>query len=205
MVESASKNEKQEIKTESEEPKKRFTSPPKFQMPATMPFMPPHAFNPMMRPMGMPGILPPLPHPLILKIKNEPLGNRTATVYVQNLNEKIKIADIKNSLFQLFSNYGEVHEVHAKHNIKHKGQAYIVTADEETAEHMIKTLRGYMFYGKPLRLNFSRKESDFIAKLRGTFDEAVIKKREAVHVEDSRIREIKARRKIINKLLKLRQ
>lgn len=80
-----------------------------------------------------------------------------------------------------------------------------MTADEETAESMIKTLRGYMFYGKPLRLNFSRKESDFIAKLRGTFDDAVIKKREVVHVEDSRVREIKARRKIINKLLKLRQ
>jgi U2 small nuclear ribonucleoprotein B'' len=73
----------------------------------------------------------------------------------------------------LFSNYGEVHEVHAKANI--------VTADEETAETMIKTLRGYMFYGKPLRLNFSRKESDFIAKLRGTFDDAVIKKREAMY------------------------
>lgn len=51
-----------------------------------------------MRPHMM-GILPPLPHPVILKIQNEPLGNPTATVYVNNLNEKIKIADIKNSLF----------------------------------------------------------------------------------------------------------
>ena len=97
---------------------RRFASPPKFQMPPTMPFMPPHqVFNPMLRPQmmampgqampgaggmqgpGLPGMLPPLPHPLILKIQNEPLGTPTATVYVQNLNEKIKIADIKNSLF----------------------------------------------------------------------------------------------------------
>lgn len=49
-----------------------------------------------------------------------------------------------------------------------------------------------MFYGKPLRLNFAKKESDFIAKLRGTFDEAVIKKREVIHTEDNRVREIKA-------------
>ena len=98
-----------------------------------------------------------------------------------------------------------MHEVHAKANIRHKGQAYIVTADEETAETMIKTLRGYMFYGKPLRLNFARKESDFIAKLRGTFDENLIKKREALHQEEGKAREIKARRKVINKLLKLRQ
>ena len=62
-----------------------------------------------------------------------------------------------------------------------------------------------MFYGKPLRLNFAKKESDFIAKLRGTFDEAVIKKREVIHTEENRVREIKAYRKISNKLLKLRQ
>jgi predicted outer membrane protein len=70
---------------------------------------------------------------------------------------------------------------------------------------MIKTLRGYMFYGKPLRLNFSQRDSDFIAKLKGTFDEALVKKRESIHQEEAKIREVKARRKIINKLLKLRQ
>ena len=98
-----------------------------------------------------------------------------------------------------------MHEVHAKKNIKQRGQAYVVTADEETAETMIKTLRGYMFYGKPLRLNYSLRDSDFIAKLKGTFDDALIKKREVFHQEEAKIREIKARRKIINKLLKLRQ
>jgi U2 small nuclear ribonucleoprotein B'' len=81
----------------------------------------------------------------------------------------------------LFSNYGEVHEVHAKKNIKLRGQAFVVAADEETAETMIKTLRGYMFYGKPLRLNFSQRDSDFISKLKGTFDEALVKKREFIH------------------------
>ena len=37
------------------------------------------------------------------KIRNEPMGKPNATVYVQNLNERIKIADIMNGLFQLFS------------------------------------------------------------------------------------------------------
>ena len=62
-----------------------------------------------------------------------------------------------------------------------------------------------MFYGKPLRLSFSKKNSDFIAKLKGTFDEAVIKRREVIHQEESKVRDVKARRKMINKLLKLRQ
>lgn len=62
----------------------------------------------------------------LARIKNDELLAPKHTVYVQNLNEKIKIVDLKNSLFQLFSSYGEVHEVHAKKNIRQRGQAYIV-------------------------------------------------------------------------------
>ena len=50
-----------------------------------------------------------------------------------------------------------------------------------------------------------KKDREKKNKLRGTFDEAVIKKREAIHTEENRVRDIKAYRKIINKLLKLRQ
>ena len=97
---------------------------------------------------------------------------------MQNLNERVKIPDMKNALYQLFSNYGEVIEVHAKKNIVCRGQAFVVMHDEETAEATIKALRGYMFFGKPLRLNFAKKESDVIAKMRGSFDEEAKAKRE---------------------------
>jgi len=70
----------------------------------------------------------------------------------------------------LFSNYGEIHEVHAKKNIYLRGQAFIVCHDEEIASASIEALRGYIFYGKPLRLNYSKKDSDIIAKMKGTFD-----------------------------------
>ena len=115
-----------------------------------------------------------MPHPLqqqLDRIKNEPLLAPICTIYVQNINERIKIVDLKNSLFQLFSSYGEVHEVHAKQNIRQRGQAYVVMKDSQTAEKAIKTLRGYPFFGKPLRLNFARKEADYVTKLSGTFDE----------------------------------
>lgn len=73
------------------------------------------------------------------------------------------------------------------------------------AEQAIKTLRGYPFYGKPMRLNFSKKESDLIAKINGTFDESVLKKRTARHQQDARAREIKLKRKMIDRLIKLRR
>ena len=68
------------------------------------------------------------------KLHGEEMGEPSATVYVQNLNEKIKCADLKNSLFQLFSGIGEVHEVHCKRNVRMKGQAFIVANDEDSAE-----------------------------------------------------------------------
>ena len=49
------------------------------------------------------------------------------------------------------------------------------TAQE--AEKAIKTLRGYPFFGKPLRLNFAKKEADVVTRLNGTFDDQVLKKR----------------------------
>ena len=69
----------------------------------------------------------------------------------------MKLADLKNALYQLFSNYGEVVEVHAKTNIRMRGQAFVVFQDEESAEAAIGALRGYLFFGKPMRLNYSKK------------------------------------------------
>lgn len=59
------------------------------------------------------------------------------TIYVQNINERVKIPELKNALYQLFSNYGEVIEVHAKRNVKMRGQAFVVFGDEESAENAI--------------------------------------------------------------------
>ncbi len=103
---------------------------------------------------------------MIQRIMEETLNEPNPTVYVQNLNERVKIPDLKNALYQLFSNYGEVVEVHAKRNIKMRGQAFVIFNDEESAESAIKALRGYVFFSKPLvfisffnaiqRLNFSK-------------------------------------------------
>ena len=139
------------------------------------------------------------------RIKSEPLLAPSHTVYCQNLNERIKLVDLKNSLFQLFSTYGEVHEVHAKSNVRQRGQAYVVMQSEKCAEQAIRTLRGYPFFGKPLRLNFSKKESDLISKIQGTFDEQILKVRAQRHMRDEKQRELKMQRKMINSFIKLRK
>ena len=83
--------------------------------------------------------------------------NRSATIYIQNLNEKVPISELKNSLFQLFANLGlDVREVHAKANIKMRGQAFVVCGDEDQAEQGIASLQGHSFYNKALRLSLSK-------------------------------------------------
>ena len=80
----------------------------------------------------------------------------------------------------------------------------MVVTDEDTAENMIKELRGHMFFSKPLRLNFAKKDSDFNAKLKGTFDASILKDRKIKNKVFGKIREVKAQKKIIDKVLQLR-
>ena len=112
---------------------------------------------------------------------------------------------MKNALFQLFSNHGDVHEVHAKANIRMRGQAHVVMRDEDAALATIKALRGYFLFEKPMRCNFSRNASDFTTKLEGTFGESVKNKREKRQTEEKRLRDVKAKRKLIDRLIRLRK
>jgi len=63
--------------------------------------------------------------------------------------------------------------------------------DPQTAEKAIKTLRAFPFFGKPLRLNFAKKEADYVTKLSGTFDEVVLKKRNTRRDIDVKAKELK--------------
>ena len=123
------------------------------------------------------------------KIMEEPLLSKNPTLYIQNLNERIKIPDLKNALYQLFSTHAaqhnaEVIEVHAKHNIKNRGQAFVVFNDEDAAEAAVQSMRGVMFYGKPMRINYAKSESDVTRKMRGTFEETEKAKREQKRVQE---------------------
>ena len=77
--------------------------------------------------------------------------------------------------------------------------------DPSLAEMAIKTLRGYPFFGKPLRLNFAKKDSDYITRLSGTFNESLLKKRIQKRDIDIKSKELKQKRKMIDRLIKLRR
>ncbi|CEQ42634.1 SPOSA6832_04461 [Sporobolomyces salmonicolor] len=80
-------------------------------------------------------------------------------VYVNNLNEKIKL-DI------LFREYGLVLGVTAHRNLRMRGQAFVTLDSKEAAAKAVKEVQKFPLYGKPMQLTFARTESDALVKKR---------------------------------------
>eukprot|EP00929_Paragymnodinium_shiwhaense_P008645 TRINITY_DN112603_c0_g1_i1.p1 TRINITY_DN112603_c0_g1~~TRINITY_DN112603_c0_g1_i1.p1 ORF type:complete len:250 (+),score=80.33 TRINITY_DN112603_c0_g1_i1:103-852(+) len=93
------------------------------------------------------------------------------TLYVNNLNDKIKIPELKCCLMELFSTYGEVIDIVASGSwhSKKKGQAFIVYKDISCATNALRTLQGFQFLDKPLKIAYCKSKSDVISHEDGTF------------------------------------
>ncbi|XP_073008386.1 U1 small nuclear ribonucleoprotein A-like [Typha latifolia] len=118
------------------------------------------------------------------------------TIYINNLNEKIKIDELKKSLNAVFSQFGKILEVLAFKTLKHKGQAWVVFEDVSSASEALKRMQGFPFYDKPMRIQYAKTKSDIIAKSDGTFvprekrrrhDERAEKKRREQHYDASQV------------------
>jgi len=93
------------------------------------------------------------------------------TIYINNLNEKIKKDDLKKSLYAIFSQFGTILEIVALKTLKMRGQAFVVFKDITAASTAVKSMQGFPFYDKPMRIAFAKTDSDAIAKMKGTFQE----------------------------------
>ncbi|ESQ39405.1 hypothetical protein EUTSA_v10001603mg [Eutrema salsugineum] len=91
------------------------------------------------------------------------------TIYINNLNEKVKLDELKKSLNAVFSQFGKILEVLAFKTLKHKGQAWVVFESAESASTAIAKMNGFPFYDKPMRIQFAKTKSDVVAKADGTF------------------------------------
>jgi len=91
------------------------------------------------------------------------------TLYVNNLNEKIKVPELKCCLTELFGTYGEVIDIIAFGTLKKKGQAFVVFRDISCATNAMRALQGFSFLDKPMRIAYSKSKSDIVAQEDGTF------------------------------------
>merc|ERR1712110_142518 len=89
------------------------------------------------------------------------------TLYVSNLNEKVKIEDLKKELFDLFSQHGTVLDIVAIKTYSLRGQAWVVFNSTEEAALALEKLNETDFHEKPLRVQFAKEKSDLIAEREG--------------------------------------
>jgi RNA recognition motif-containing protein len=108
------------------------------------------------------------------------------TIYINNLNEKVKKEELKKSLYAIFSQFGEILDIVAMKTLKMRGQAFVVFRDIGSATNALRSMQGFPFYDKPMRIAYAKTKSDALAKLDGSFVEKKKKKSEEARPKKSK-------------------
>ena len=89
------------------------------------------------------------------------------TLYVNHLNEKIKTDLLRENLYYLFSQFGDVLEINIRKSKKMRGQAFIVYKDINDATRAKVSLNNFLFLGSRINIDYAKTKSDIIVKIKG--------------------------------------
>ncbi|KAF8396993.1 hypothetical protein HHK36_018631 [Tetracentron sinense] len=108
------------------------------------------------------------------------------TIYIKNLNEKIKKEELKRCLYALFSQYGRILDVVALKTAKLRGQAWVVFSEVPAASNAVCQMQSFPFYDKPMRIQYAKTKSDCVSKADGSFVPREKKKKQEERAEKKR-------------------
>ncbi|KAK2652880.1 hypothetical protein Ddye_012736 [Dipteronia dyeriana] len=108
------------------------------------------------------------------------------TIYIKNLNEKVKKEELKRSLYCLFSQYGRILDVVNLKTAKLRGQAWVVFSEVTAASNAVRQMQNFPFYEKPMRIQYAKTKSDCVAKAEGSFVPREKKKKQEDKAERKR-------------------
>ena len=94
---------------------------------------------------------------MVKKQKKTPINN---TLYINNLNEKININELKHELLNLFLKFGKIFEIRISKSLKLKGQAFITFENINDSKKALLDLNGFEFFGKKLNINYAKQTSE---------------------------------------------
>ena len=72
------------------------------------------------------------------------------TLYVRNLNDKIKMQEMRINIYLLFSTFGEISQVRMRETMQLRGQAFVVFKEQMSADRAKLELQGFMMFGKQI-------------------------------------------------------
>lgn len=71
----------------------------------------------------------------------------------------------------MFSQFGPILDIVTGQSMKKRGQAFVVFTSVSHATNALRSMQGFPFFEKPLRIQYAKSKSDAVAKLDGTFRE----------------------------------
>ncbi|MBZ3873902.1 U2 small nuclear ribonucleoprotein B'' [Sciurus carolinensis] len=93
------------------------------------------------------------------------------TIYINNLNEKIKKDELKKSLYTIFSQFGQILDILMSRSLKMRGQAFVIFKEVSSITNALYSMQGYPFYDKLMCIQCAKSDSDITAEMKGTFVE----------------------------------
>lgn len=90
------------------------------------------------------------------------------TVYINNLNDRLKKEELKRQLYTLFAQFGVILEVTSP--MKMRGQAFVTFREISSATQALRSLQGFSFFDKPMRLAYGKAKANVVREMEGTFD-----------------------------------
>lgn len=93
----------------------------------------------------------------------------TATLYIKNIDWKIKKGLLRRALYTLFARHGKVLEIIALRKDGLRGQAFVIMDDVQSATAALQAEQGFSFFGKDMIIEYAKHKSDRIAKRDGDY------------------------------------
>ncbi|KAM8842036.1 U2 small nuclear ribonucleoprotein B'' [Synchiropus picturatus] len=109
------------------------------------------------------------------------------TIYINNINDKVKKEELKRSLYALFSQFGQVIDIVALKTMPMRGQAFVVFKELAAATNALRQLQGFPFYNKPMRIQYAKTDSDVISKMKGAYSDKEKKKEKKKKAQETAI------------------
>uniref|UniRef100_A0A8D0HS77 Small nuclear ribonucleoprotein polypeptide A n=1 Tax=Sphenodon punctatus TaxID=8508 RepID=A0A8D0HS77_SPHPU len=78
---------------------------------------------------------------------------------------------LKKSLYAIFSQFGQILDILVSRSLKMRGQAFVIFKEISSATNALRSMQGFPFYDKPMRIQYAKSDSDIISKMKGTYVE----------------------------------
>lgn len=102
-------------------------------------------------------------------IRESKMNEPNATLYVSNIDWKIKKPILRRALHTLFSRHGKIVEIITLRKQGLRGQAWVIFSSVATSTAALQAEQNFTFFGKNLKIDYAMEKSDRIAKHDGTY------------------------------------